>query len=166
MNRMVGGILVLVFGIPVVTAAHEGQAKQTARPEQQYRTLLKEYNDALQEYRKAFREAKTPQDRPKVVEEKYPRPDKYALIILEVAEKHPNEPFVEEALIWILTSEQELWRFRPWYEHQARYEQIWIATRGGRRFGVPTKEEQDIRGRATDMLLRDHVARAKLGRVV
>ena len=32
--------------------------------------------------------------------------------------------------------------------------------------GVPSKEEQDIRSKATDMLLRDHVASAKLGRVV
>src|SRR5205807_3553202 len=127
---------------------------------------LKEYNDAFQEYAKAFREAKTPQDRQKVIQEKYPRPDKYASKVLELAEKNPKAPFAEEALIWILTNEYQLWRFRPWYEHQARYEQIWIATSGGRQFGVPSKEEQDIRSKATDLLLRDHVASAKLGRVV
>src|SRR5205807_1703827 len=72
----------------------------------------------------------------------------------------------EEALIWIMTNEYQLLRFRPWYEHTARYEMIRIMTSGGRRWAVLSKEEQDSRNKAIDMLLRDHVASAKLGRVV
>jgi len=166
MDRSVTGILVLVLGISVVAAEDKGQDRKPATPEQQYRELLKEYNNAFQVYARAFREAKTPQDRQKVIQEKYPRPDQYASKVLELVEKHPREPFAEEALIWIVTNEYQLWRFRPWYEHTARYEQIWIATSGGRQFGVPSKEEQDIRRKATDLLLRDHVASEKLGRVV
>ena len=162
MFRIVGGVLLLLLSLSGARAADHPKDK----PEEQYKAQLKEYNDAFQEYAKAFREAKTPQDRQKVIQEKYPRPDKYASKVLELAEKNPKAPFAEEALIWILTNEYQLWRFRPWYEHQARYEQIWIATSGGRQFGVPSKEEQDIRGKATDLLLRDHVASAKLGRVV
>src|SRR5262245_31272866 len=122
MNRIVGGILVLVLGLSVPAAEDEGQDKKPATPEQQYQALLTEYNDAFQDYAKAFREAKTPQDRQKVVQEKYPRPDKYASKVLELAEQNPKAPFTEEALIWIMTNEYQLWRFRPWYEHQARYE--------------------------------------------
>src|SRR5215813_162619 len=166
MRCMDAGILVLVLGMLVVAAEDEGQNKQPATPEQQYKALLKQYNDTFHEYAKAFREAATPQDRQKVVQEKYPRPDKYASKILELVEKNPNEPFAEDALIWILTNEYRLWRFHPWYEHQTRYEQIWIAISGGRQFGVLSKKEQDIRRKATDLLLRDHVASAKLGRVV
>src|SRR5215467_14327487 len=128
MNRLIRGILVLVLGISVMAAEDKGQDRKPTAPEQQYKALLKEYNDAFQEYAKAFREAKTPQDRQKVIQEKYPRPDKYASKILELVEKNPNEPFAEDALIWILTNEYRLWRFHPWYEHQTRYEQIWIAT--------------------------------------
>jgi hypothetical protein len=164
MNRVVGEILVLVLSIAVVTA--EGRGKESAGPEQQYRVLRQEYNHAFGEYTKAFREAKTPQDRQKVVEEKYPSPDKTALKILELVEKHPKEPFAEEALIWILTNEPQLRRFRPWFEHKDRYEQIWIMTRGGRQFGVPSKEERLIRSRAIDVLLRDHVVSRKLGPVL
>jgi hypothetical protein len=166
MRRIVAGILALVLGMSVVAAEDEGQDKQVSTPEQQYKALLKEYNDAFQRYAQAFRAAETPQDRQKVAQEKYPRPDKYASQILELVEKNPKAPFAEEALIWIVTSEYRLWRFNPWYEHQIRYEQIWILTSGGRRFGVLSKEEQEIRGRATGLLLRDHVASAKLGRVV
>jgi DnaJ-domain-containing protein 1 len=46
----------------VVAAEDEGQGKQPATPEQQYKALLKTYNDAFQEYAKAYREAKTPED--------------------------------------------------------------------------------------------------------
>jgi len=166
MDRIVGGILVLVLGMAVVAAADEGQGKQPTTSEQQYKALLKTYNDAFQEYAKAYREAKTPEEQQKVVQEKYPWPDKYASKFLELAEKNPKEPFAEEALIWILTNEYQLLRFRPWYEHTARYEMIRIMTGGGRRWGVLSKEEQDIRRKATDMLLRDHVASAKLARVV
>jgi len=165
MDCIVGGILVLVLGMAGGAAEDEGQDKQAATPEQQYQALLKEYNDAFQEYAKAYREAKTPEEQQKVVQEKYPWPNKYASKFLELAEKHPKEPFAEDALIWIMTNEYQLLRFRPWYEHTARYEMIRIMTGGGRRWGVLTQEEQDIRGKVIDMLLRDHVASAKLARV-
>jgi AhpC/TSA family len=166
MDRIVGGILVFLLGMTVVAADDEDQDKQSATPEQQYKSLLMEYNDAFQEYATAYRKAKTPEEQQQVVQEKYPWPDKYASKFLELAAKNPKEPFAEAALIWIMTNEYELLRFRPWYEHTARYEMIRIMTGGGRRWGVPSKEEQDIRSRATDMLLRDHVASPKLARVV
>jgi len=166
MARIVGGILVLVLGMAVVAAEGKGRDKQPATPEQRYEALLKEYNDAFQEYAKAYREAKTPEEQQKVVQEKYPWPAKYASKFLELAEKSPQEPCAEAALIWIMTNEYQLLRFRPWYEHTARYEMIRILTGGGRRWGIPSKEEQDIRSKAADMLLRDHVASAKLVPVV
>ena len=145
MGRMVGGFLVLVLGVTMVVAADEGRDQQPAPPEQQYQVLLKQYNDAFEEYAKAYREAKTPEDQQQVVQEKYPWPEKYASKFLKLADKHPKEPVAEAALIWILTNEYPLLRFRPWYAHPARYEMIRIMTGGGRRWGVPTKEEQDIR---------------------
>src|SRR5262245_23876645 len=166
MHRIVGGVLVLVLGMAAVAAEAEGQDWQPATPEQQYQVLLEEYNDAFQEYAKAYGEAKTPEEQQKVVQTKYPWPDKYASKFLALAEKHSKGSVAEAALIWIMTNEYQLSRFRPWYEHAARYEMIRIMTGGGRRWGVPTKEEQDIRSKATDLLLRDHVASPKLGRVM
>jgi hypothetical protein len=165
MRRILAGFLTLVIGMAVVEAEGGGKDKQPSTPEQQYKALLKKYNAALQEYAKSYREAKTAEDQQKVVQEKYPWPDKYASKLLELVEKNPKEPFVEEALIWIMTNESELLRFRPWYQHAARYEMIRVMTSGGRQWGVLTKEEQDIRRKATEMLLRDHVTSAKLARV-
>jgi hypothetical protein len=166
MHPIVGGVLVLVLGLAVAAAVTGAQDEQPATPERQYQVLLKEYNDASQEYAKAYGEAKTPEEQQKVVQEKYPWPDRYASKFLALAEKHPKEPVAEAALIWILTNEYQRLRFRPWYDHTARYEMIRILTGGGRRWGVLSKEEQDVRRKATDLLLRDHVASPKLGRVV
>jgi hypothetical protein len=162
MGHMVEGILVLVLGVSVAAA----EDKPPATPEQQYKALLTEYTEAFEGYATAFGEAKTPQDRQKVVLDRYPSPTHCASKLLDLVEKNPSEPFAEDALIWIVTSEYRLSQFKPWYEHTPRYEMIWIETRGGRQFGVPTQEERDIRGKAVDLLLRDHVASAKLGRVV
>jgi hypothetical protein len=165
MDRVVAGIVALVLGMVVVPEGEDGQDRKPATPEQQYQALLKKYNDAFHEYAKAYREAKTAEEQQNVVQKKYPWPGKYASKFLELAEKNPKEPFAEEALIWIMTSESQLLRFRPWYEHTARYETIRIMTSGGRRWEIPTKEEQDVRSKAIDMLLRDHVSSAKLARV-
>ncbi len=72
-------------------------------PAQQYQALVDEYDAAMKEYQKAAREAKTPQDRQKVFQEKYPRPDQFALRFLAFAKKHPKDPAAADASIWIIT---------------------------------------------------------------
>jgi hypothetical protein len=166
MHRIVGGLLALVLGMAVVATKAEGPDRQPATPEQQYQVLLKEYDDAFQAYAKAYGEAKTPEEQQAVVQNKYPWPGRYASKFLALAQRHPKGPVAEAALVWVMTNEYQLLRFRPWYDHTARYEMIRILTGGGRRWGVLTKEEQDVRGKATELLLRDHVASPKLGRVV
>ena len=165
MNRMVGAIMVLVLGIPA--DADAGQDMQPATPEQQFKALLKEYNDVYQDYAKAYREAKTPADQQKVVNEKYPWPGKYAGRFLELAEKNAKTPVAEDALIWILTNEHELSRFRPWYEHAARYEMIRIMTGGGQdkktaslvRAVLDKNPSKEVRAEAAVALARQMQAR-------
>jgi hypothetical protein len=160
MDRVVRGILVLLLGLTGMAAQGEEQGKQQATPEGQYKALLQQYNDAFEEYATAFREANLPEDRLKVIQEKYPRADKWAVKFLEVAEKNPQERFAEDALIWIMTSEARLRRFLPWHEHTPRYEMIWITQM---RMGLAgDTQEQEVRGKAIDMLLRDHVTSAKM----
>jgi len=139
MFRIVGGVLLLLLALPGARAADDPKDKPD-KSEEQYKALLKEYNDALQEYRKAVREAKTPQDQQKAVQEKYPRPDKYAAKFLELAEKNPKAPFAEDALIWVVAN--------------------------AARRGPGGKGEQDAHGKALEILLRDHIASQKMSNVV
>jgi uncharacterized protein (DUF305 family) len=163
MDRLFGGLLVLALGLSGVAAGNEIRGQQQATPEQQYQALLEQYNDAFQEYTRAFREAKLPEDRLKAIQEKYPRPGKWAVQFLQLAEKNPRQPFAEEALIWIMTSEARLKRFRPWHEHTVRYEMIWIMQARSGRGG--DQQEREVRSKAIDMLIRDHVTSVKMGYV-
>src|SRR5262245_25072249 len=120
--RLVACLFVLVQP-PLLLAAdvtNGGQVRQAADPQQQYSALLEDYNHAFDEYARAFREAKLPQDREKIIRDKYPWPEKWASKFLELAQKNPAEPFAEEALIWIVTSDARLRRFLPWHEHTPR----------------------------------------------
>ena len=63
MDRMVGGILVLVLGLSVPAAEDEAQDKPATAAEQ-YQALLKEYHPASLDFRKA----KTDEERKKAVE--------------------------------------------------------------------------------------------------
>jgi hypothetical protein len=163
MNRFWGGMLILVLFVSVVAAGDEGQGLQAATPAQQYDALLNQYNAAFQQYAQAFREAKLPEDRQKAIQEKYPRPGKWAAKFLELAEKNPGEAVAEDALIWILTGEARLKRFLPWHEHTARYEMIWIMQ--ARNGLAGENQEQAVRGKAIEMVLRDHLTSAKMGQV-
>ena len=105
MFRIMGGVLLLLLALPGARAADDPKDKP-GKAEEQYKALLKEYNDAFQEYAKAFRAAETPQDRQKVVQEKYPRPDRYASKVLELVEKNPKGPFAER---WVHSAGCRRW---------------------------------------------------------
>src|SRR5262245_56792756 len=141
---VVRGFLVLLLGLSGMAVQGEEHGRQQATPAGQYKALLQQYNDAFDEYATAFREAQLPEDRQKVILEKYPRPDKWAVKFLELAENNPREGFAEDALIWIMTSDARLRRFLPWHEHTPRYEMIWITQM---RMGLAgDTQEQEVRG--------------------
>ena len=89
MGRIVGGILVLVLGLSV--AAAEDSKDKPATPAEQYKGLLKEYQDARADLAKA----KTDEERKKIVE----RRDKLPPRFLELAENNPKDPIAADALI-------------------------------------------------------------------
>src|SRR2546428_3180279 len=89
MDRILGGIFVLVLGLSVA-AAGEGQDKP-ATPAEQYKALLKEYHDARADLAKA----KSDEERKKAIERRDRLPPRF----LELAEKNPKDPIVVDALI-------------------------------------------------------------------
>lgn len=101
MFRIVGGVLVLLLALLSVRA----DDKPTT-PQEQYKALLKEQQDAMQAFEQAFFKAKTDQERAKVRAEKFPKPDKLAAKFLELAEKNPKDAVAFEALNWILMNDR------------------------------------------------------------
>jgi hypothetical protein len=67
-----------------------------------YDSLAKEYQAAQQNFSTAYQAAKDDAERQKIVEEKYPRPEKFAGRFADFAEKNPDDPKALDALVWIV----------------------------------------------------------------
>jgi len=98
MDRMVGGILVLLLGLSVA-AAEQGPDKP-ATPAEQYQALAKQFQEAANTY---YLKATTDEDRI----EPLARIVKLSPRCLELAEKNPKDPIALDALVQVVS--QELW---------------------------------------------------------
>jgi len=77
------------------------QAGTSQSPTEQYRALVKEFDDAQREFFKVYEQAKTDEEKQKLVDEKYPQPEKYAARFLKIAEDNPKDPAALDALVWV-----------------------------------------------------------------
>src|SRR5215470_3478282 len=96
-------LLVLALAVSGLAVAGQTQEKP-ATPAEQYQALLKVYQVALQTYSEALGKAETYDERLKVFDEVYPKPEKLAPRFLELAEKYPRDPVAFEALTWIVVN--------------------------------------------------------------
>jgi hypothetical protein len=80
------------------------KAEAPKSPAEQYQALVKEFQGAQQEFFKEYQAAKTQEERQKLYQEKYPRPDKFADRFLKLAEDHPKDPAAVDALVWVCTN--------------------------------------------------------------
>src|SRR5262249_39682280 len=102
-SRIESGVLALALAVPALAAAGPPKA-QPAAPAQQYQALLKVYQDALQTYSQALGKAKTFEERQKVFDEVYLKPEKLAPRFLKLAENYPQDPVAFDALAWIVVN--------------------------------------------------------------
>jgi hypothetical protein len=101
MSRIVTGLLVLALAMPASAAQPK---EKPATPAEQYQALVKVYQDATQTSSQALAKAKTYEERLKVFDEVYPKPEKLAPRFLELAEKYPQDPVAFDALTWIVVN--------------------------------------------------------------
>jgi hypothetical protein len=102
-RRLTIAFAALLVGIPALRGADQPKEKPTPdkpqTPAEQFKTLVKEQQEAQQAFMKAYREAKNDEERKKLV---YPSPEKLAKQVFELAEKNPKDPFAVDALIWVV----------------------------------------------------------------
>jgi len=63
--------------------------------------IQKEYQDAQKAFSEAYTKANTNEEKQKIIQEKYPNPEKYARRMLALAAEDPKGPVGFEALSWI-----------------------------------------------------------------
>jgi hypothetical protein len=100
MNSISLSVLVLLLPLPPL----RGEDKPPSL-RQQYDTLVKESKPAHSHYLKTFREAKTDQERQKVVEEYEAKTSRIAVEFLALAEKGPKDPVAIHALSQVFSLE-------------------------------------------------------------
>jgi hypothetical protein len=134
MDRIVGGILILVLCLSVVAAEDQGQERPST-PAEQYKALLKEYQDA------SSGGVLSDEERMKFVGRVVKLRNKLTLKFVELAEKYPKDPTVVDALI------QAVWQVNttPWPVELVGKDDAWI--------------------RAFALLQRDRIRSDKLGTV-
>jgi hypothetical protein len=133
MPRIAGGFLVLMLSLSVAAAGADGPDK-AADPAEQYKALRDEYDKAS-----SSGVVLTDAERMKFIGVVYRQRNALALKFLELAEKHPDDPIAVDALM------QAVWQVNgtPW--------------------PVELVGEDAARGRAFELLQRDHIRSDKLG---
>jgi len=106
MRRIIAGVVVLALAWPALADDDKPKDKpkepDKKTPAEQYQALVKEFTDARQVFIKEYREAKTQEDRQKVLKEKQPQPDKYAGKFIELADANPKDAVAIDAIAWVL----------------------------------------------------------------
>jgi hypothetical protein len=131
MDRMAGGILILVLTLSVAVAQDQG-GDISDSPAEQYKALLKEFNEAAY----ANWNATTDEERTRIVA----RIENLPLRLLELVEKNPKDPIALDALTQVVTQEY-------WLDN--------YSTHSG--WGQDSRQ-----AKAIAILLRDHVQSDKL----
>jgi AhpC/TSA family len=101
MRHLLIATLVLLLSTLASQAADKAGEGQ-ASPEEQYKSILADYQKAFEACQEALRKAKTEDEREKILAEQYPQARKYGLPLLELAEKNPKSPVAIDALVWVL----------------------------------------------------------------
>src|SRR5437016_2457380 len=102
MRHIARGMALVLLGTLARVFADDSKA-EPATPAEQYKALVKEYQDAWEELNKARAAAKTDEER-RLAEEKLPRAEKFAPKFFQLAEKYPKDPAAFDTLVWVATS--------------------------------------------------------------
>src|SRR5579864_3518963 len=107
MRRVWLALVPTLFVAPVLWACADPpdkpKAEATQSPAEAYRALVNEYDTAQKSFMEAYQTAKTEADQLKLIQEKAPQPDKFAVRFLDLAEKNPHDAAALDSLVWVCT---------------------------------------------------------------
>jgi len=105
----------LMFGLAVCAAVglcswcpglrgDEPAKQEKPDPLKELAALEKDFSDAQQAFIKAYQEAKTDEERQKILKEKRPKPADFGDRFLNLAEKYPDSPVAWQSLSWVASN--------------------------------------------------------------
>lgn len=99
---LAGGPCLLAIALACAGPGARAQDEPKGTPAEQVASLEKAYNTAMQEFSRKYGEAKTDEERSKLYESSYPKPEEYATRMLAIARAHPDDPAEFAALSWVV----------------------------------------------------------------
>jgi hypothetical protein len=99
---LTASVAVGLYGLSPDAHGDEKVKQDKADPAKELAAIMKDWAEAQQAFYKAYGEAKTDEERKKVLKEKQPKPDNYGDRALKLADANPSGPVAIEALGWIL----------------------------------------------------------------
>jgi hypothetical protein len=98
-----GFLAVLLLAFAARAQEQEGEKKEPPSPMVRFSQLMTEYQSAMNAFQAEYQAAKTVEERQQLMQQSYPRPEKYADAFLELAQQHPDDQAAVRALQWILS---------------------------------------------------------------
>ncbi|WP_422924346.1 sigma-70 family RNA polymerase sigma factor [Singulisphaera sp. PoT] len=108
----VGGVLASSSSGEARTTTSEDEDKVSPEelpPAEQYRALVKRYDDAIKVYQEAASKAKSPEEVSKLYERLGPFPKDYTPLFVALAERYPRDPVAADSLFWVLDKSLGAW---------------------------------------------------------
>src|SRR5262249_39080307 len=109
MRRVLAAALAVLSLTCVSARGAPDQPSQTQTPDQtkktpkdRFQAVLDEYQNAQAAFSQVYSKAKTDVERSRIVNEKYPKPTKYAARFMAMADMAPDDPVAVSALTWCL----------------------------------------------------------------
>jgi hypothetical protein len=104
MWRTTWGLALLLAAGPAWAAPDDKPDKKDLSPAEEVDKLTSDYDKAQKTVYEKLREAKTDEERTRIVEEGQPKPGPVVARLMELAEKHPTDRDVNpKALIWVVS---------------------------------------------------------------
>lgn len=106
---LLGAGAALSFGSAALAASPPPAATHAAfdEVEDAVRAILDEFDAASQAFSKAYREAKTDDERNAILEKLYPKPADYSGRLWTIVDAHPEHPASAEALSWLFHNDAD-----------------------------------------------------------
>ncbi len=93
----------------IVARSKETNSTSEPSPAEQYRALVKRYEDALAVYQEAAKASRSPEETAKIYERVGPFPKDHAPAFVALAERYPNDPIAVDSLLWVLKQSLSSW---------------------------------------------------------
>jgi hypothetical protein len=103
--RRIFGVAAALATMLLVTAPARAQADMpaTSDGQQQFKQITDEFDQKMKDFSAEYRKATTDEERQKLYDAKYPKPNEYAKRLMPLAQADPKSPLARDVDVWVVS---------------------------------------------------------------